>query len=320
MKQIKYICLIICLMSVSVFAAAPVGTATGQFLTIGVGGRAVAMGESITAATMGSESVFWNPAGLCEGSENDLFAAYNQWPGIHVGALSATYNSPTFGAFALHAKYVNFGDIEITTIDEPNGTGNMLLMSNYAIGLTYSRYLTDKVSMGATANFVHEKYGENGYNTIAYNVGLLYRSNFRNMKIGMSILNFAPEVQFSGSFIDFSYYDSYTTGDSLSFDTWSLPMTFRFGAVMDLYSEGPNLLIASFDMVHPNDNREQYNIGTEYAYDQKLFVRLGYRLTADAGGVSGGIGFKFEKIRFDYSLTSLGQLGLTNRLSLGLSM
>src|SRR6056297_4156816 len=105
MKQIKYICLIICLMSVSVFAAAPVGTATGQFLTIGVGGRAVAMGESITAATMGSESVFWNPAGLCEGSENDLFAAYNQWPaGIHVGALSATYNSPTFGAFALHAK------------------------------------------------------------------------------------------------------------------------------------------------------------------------------------------------------------------------
>lgn len=300
---------------------APVGTSTGQFLTIGVGGREVAMGEAVTALTKGSGSIFWNPAGLVDGNSNDIYAAYNQWPaGIHVGALSYAYVNPKLGTFSVNAKYVNFGNMEITTVENPNGTGEMLQMSNYAIGLSYGRYLTDKVSMGLTAKLVNERYGANGYTTVAWDVGLMYRSDFRNLKIGMSILNFSNKVQFSGSYIDYSYSNSYLTGTEILFDTWSLPMTFRFGAVIDVYNKGVNKVIAALDMVHPNDNVEQYNIGVEYAYDSMIFVRAGYRLSAYEGGLSAGFGFKWNMINIDYALTGMGALGVTSRLSLGFNI
>lgn len=300
---------------------APVGTSTGQFLTIGVGGREVAMGEAVTALTKGSGAVFWNPAGIVDGQSNDIYFAYNQWPaGIHIGALSYAYVNPKLGTFSINAKYVNFGEMEITTVEDPNGTGAMLQMSNYAIGLTYGRYLTDKVSMGLTAKLVNERYGANGYTTLAWDVGLMYRADFRNFKIGMSILNFSNMVQYSGSYIDYSNSDSYLTGNELEFEKWSLPMTFRFGAVIDVYNSGVNKVIAAVDMVHPNDNVEQYNIGVEYAYDSMIFVRTGYRLSAYEGGFSAGFGFKWNMINLDYALTAMGALGLTNRLSLGINI
>ncbi len=300
---------------------APVGTATGQFLTIGVGGREVAMGEAVTALTEGSGSVFWNPAGVVDGCANDIYAAYNQWPaGIHVGALSYAYVNPKIGTFSVNAKYVNFGEMEVTTVEDPNGTGSMLQMTNYAVGLTYGKYLTDKVSFGLTAKLVNEKYGANGYTTVAWDVGLMYRASFRNLKIGMSILNFSNKVQYSGTYIDYSYSNSYLTGTEIPFESWSLPITFRFGAVMDIYNSGINKVIAAVDMVHPNDNVEQYNIGVEYAYDAKMFFRIGYKLTAYEGGFSTGVGLKWNMITIDYALSTLGSLGVTNRLSLGFKL
>lgn len=300
---------------------APVGTSVGQFLTIGVGGREVAMGEAVTANTKGSGSVFWNPAGVVDGGANDIYAAYNQWPaGIHVGALSYAYSNKSIGTFAVNAKYLNFGKMEITTVENPNGTGEMLSMSNYAIGLSYGRYLTDRVSIGLTAKLVNEKYGSNGYTTVAWDVGLIYRADVRNLKIGMSIQNFSNSVQFSGTYIDYSNSDSYLTGTELEFEKWSLPMTFRFGAVIDVYNEGANKVIAALDMVHPNDNVEQYNIGVEYAYDNMIYVRTGYKLSAYEGGFSAGFGILWNNIMFDYALTGLGKLGVTNRLSIGYNL
>ena len=322
MKKIIIISLMLLLAAAACAEAfAPVGTATGQFLTIGVGGREVAMGEAVTALTEGSGSIFWNPAGVPDADHHDLYAAYNQWPaGIHVGALSYAYKHNSWGTFAVNAKYVNFGELEITTVENPNGTGAMLQMSNYAIGLSYGRYLTDRVTMGLTAKLVNEKYGLNGYKTLAFDIGIIYRAPFRNLKIGMSIMNFSNKVQYSGTYIDYSNSKSYLTNTEFPFDYWSLPMTFRFGAVIDVYSSGPNKLIAALDMVHPNDNIEQYNIGVEYAYDAKVFFRLGYKLTADEGGFSTGIGLKWNRIVLDYALCSMGDLGLTNRLSLGFKM
>ncbi len=319
----KFIIIVLSIIIVSTVPAfsevfAPVGTSTGQFLTIGVGGREVAMGEAVTALTEGSGSVFWNPSGVVDAGGHDLYAAYNPWPaGIHVGAFSYAYKHQSWGTFAANAKYVNFGEMEITTVQNPNGTGQMLQMNNYALGLTYGRYLTDRVSMGLTAKLVHEKYGNNGYNIVAWDVGIIYRASFRNMKIGMSILNFSNKVQYSGTYIDYSNSKSYLTNTERPFDEWSLPMTFRFGAVIDVYNRGVNKLIAAMDMIHPNDNREQYNIGLEYAYDQMVFFRAGYKLTADTGGFSTGLGLNWNNIVLDYALCSMGDLGLTNRLSLG---
>jgi len=53
------------------------GTAAGNFLKIGVGARAAALGDAFTVLVDDSTSLYWNPAGLARIKERQLSATYN---------------------------------------------------------------------------------------------------------------------------------------------------------------------------------------------------------------------------------------------------
>jgi len=312
--------------TVSAEEFAPVGTAVAQFLEIGLGARATGMGEAITAITDDAGSVFWNPAGLADISGRNLYTAYNTWPaGISIGGLSAAMSLGNIGTFAVSTVYLITDDMEITTIDRPDGTGEYFNISNYSLGLTYSRYLTDKVSIGVTTKLVHEGYWDYSYSSWAMDLGTLYRTGFHGLNIAMSILNFGPEVKFSGDYIDYSdplSYNAQPDPEPKSFEKYSLPINFRFGVSMDLLNAGAHRLISAFDMVHPNNNLEQYNLGFEYSMNRMFYLRSGYRFNTDEGGFSLGAGLKLNMgnalgLYTDYSYADLGILKSIHRFSIG---
>jgi long-subunit fatty acid transport protein len=55
------------------------GISTLQFLKIGVGGRATAMGDAFIAVADDASSLYWNPAGLSQSMENQIFFSHNEW-------------------------------------------------------------------------------------------------------------------------------------------------------------------------------------------------------------------------------------------------
>jgi tetratricopeptide (TPR) repeat protein len=63
--------------------------------------------------------------------------------------------------------------------------------------------------------------------------------------------------------------------------------------------------------------------GLELGYQQTVFIRVGYQWYAqplsnqDEGGLSGGAGINLGDFKMDYSIADYGDLGLTNRVSLG---
>ena len=330
--MIKKICIVFFIVSIVFYAEAraeefaPVGTAVAQFLEIGLGARATGMGEAITAITDNAGSVFWNPAGLADVSGRNLYTAYNTWPaGISIGGLSAAMKLGNIGTFAVSTVYLVTDDMEITTIDFPDGTGEYFAISNYSLGLTYSRYLTDKVSIGVTTKMVHEGYWDYSYSSWAIDLGTLYRTGFHGLNIAMSILNFGPEVKFSGDYIDYSdplSYNAQPDPEPKSFEKYSLPINFRFGLSMDLIDTDNHRLISAFDMVHPNNNLEQYNLGFEYSMNKMFFVRSGYQFNTDEGGLSLGAGIKLSmnkslNLGADYSYADMGILKSIHRFSIG---
>jgi hypothetical protein len=212
-------------------------------------------------------------------------------------------------------------DMEVTTVDQPDGTGETFGISNYAVGLAYARNLTSNLSVGLTAKIVSEKYFDYGYNGFALDLGTLYTTDYRGLKIGMSILHFGPEVQFDGEYTDYSD-PNLATGDKKAFEKYSLPITFRVGASMDVWESNENKVISAVDMVHTNNNLEQYNFGFEYGYDKIIFFRGGYRFNLDEGGLSFGAGVNyqlFEKntVAFNYSFTERGIITNIHRFSAG---
>ena len=307
---------------------APVGTSVAQFLEIGVGARATGMGEAYTVMTNDATAVFWNPAGLADVKTNNLFSSYTQWPaGISIGGLSFAKNFQRLGTIGISAVYLMTNDMEITTIDQPEGTGDFFNITNYALGLTYSRYLTDKVSFGITTKLVHEEYYDYGYYTWALDLGTLYRTGFHGLKLGMSVLHFAPEIQFDGEYIDYSDPLSYAAEPEAkpkTFEVYSLPINFRFGMAMDILNINTHRLTIAGDMIHPNNSVEQYNVGMEYGLSEMFYLRTGYKLSADEGGFSFGGGTKLRigssfGIMVNYSFANMGILNNINRFSVSLS-
>ena len=298
---------------------APVGTAVGQFLEIGVGAKSTAMGEAYTAMASGASSVFWNPAGLVETEARGFYLAYTSWPAdISIGGMSFAWNFDNYGSLALSAVYLNTGDMDVTTINDPEGTsGQQFSLTNYAFGLTYARNLTTRLSLGATVKMVNEEYFGFGYTTWAMDVGTLYRTAFRGLTMGMSILHFGQEIAFDGTYTDFS--DDQKEKD---FKNYSLPITFRVGFMMDVWESGKSKVISTADMTHPNNNLEQYNWGFEYGFDNMFFVRSGYKFRADQGGFSLGAGVNYEidnnlSAELNYAFSEMGILPSVHRLSAG---
>ncbi len=304
---------------------APVGTAAAQFLEIGIGARSAGMGEAYTTMASGAGAVFWNPAGLVDMDKRNFYLAYNSWPAdISIGGASFALNMGQYGVVAVSSVFINTGDMLITTVDDPDGlSGDKFSLVNYAAGLSYARFLTDRLSVGATVKLVHEKYSEYGYTSWALDIGTMYRTNFRGLKFGMSILHFGQEIKFDGKYYDYSDPEL-GAGDKKTFDKYSLPIMFRIGFSINAWEQGQNKVVAAADMVHPNNNLEQYNLGMEYSLNNIFFFRSGYKLQADEGGFSLGGGVKYAlsetiKTELNYSFSEMGLLPSVHRLSAGFS-
>ena len=289
---------------------AKVGFVGAQFLKIGVGARGYAMGYAMETITDDASAVFWNPAGLTLAEGRTFFVSQTAWlAGVEHTALAFSMPlSRIPGNIAFSAVSLSSPDMLVTSVSDQEGAlGNTFNAVNYALGIGYGIKLTDKFSFGAHGKIVHENYAnglgeEDGYGagtTWAVDVGTLFLTGYKTLRLGMSIRNFGPEMQLGGAFIDFDEGDTITTTieepdpdgtgyiqvevpDQLRFKPHSLPLTFRFGMSADPINKAGMKLTVSVVGEHPPDNAERLNLGAELTF-MKFFVgRAGYVMNHDS--------------------------------------
>jgi len=338
MKKIFTFILIISL-PVTCFAGgfSKVGTAVAQFLKIGVGARAVGMGETFAAVANDVSTLYWNPAGITNLKTISVGVSHSQWfadiSHDYAGLIIPLSTSDVIGISAIA---LNTGEQEVTTVEQPNGTGIFYDVSDVAIALTYSRALTDQFSVGLTAKYIQQSLYNESASTFAIDLGTYLRTGFHNLVIAMCISNFGGSMQLEGNDlialtdINNQISGEYNPDARLKTEAWPLPLNFRVGIAMDFVG-GEDPVIGSeqhrftvaIDGNHPNDNNERLNFGGEYAWDETVFARLGYKMNYDVEDWTFGVGFKFnisnQKIGFDYALVDYNDLGKVSRFSLELN-
>ena len=297
---------------------APVGTAGAQFLQIPLGARPVGMGEAFTAYVSDILSIYWNPAGLVDLKRWEISTSYVPYfESITYQSAAYAYNFGNVGTVGIHFSSLGTDNMDVTTVYQQEGTGEVFSCRDVVGGISYARLLTNWFSVGLNAKFLQENYWTYTSSGWALDLGTLYRSHFRSLRLGMSILNFGPELKFSDTYIDYSDEQK-----EKGFGTYALPMTFRVGISMDLFKKELHHLSGALDGVHPVDNLETLNLGFEYWYSNILALRTGYKVNSDEGGFSAGAGFKVSYgaavAKLDYAFNDLGRLGIVHRVSLGI--
>jgi hypothetical protein len=311
------------------------GTTAAPFLSIGQGARAVSMGSAFVGVANDASSLYWNPSGLAKVSGTSVSFDYTNWiADVKYNFLAASYSLGDYGTVGLSFTGSDIGDMRVTTIDEPNGTGETFSAKDVAISLAYAIKLTDNFAIGFNPKFISQTIWKMNATAFAIDLGVQYVTPFDGIVLAMSISNFGTKMRLSGnSNLVLHDLDPLSGGNNdkipafIETNEWSLPLNFRVGLAYQAVNFEQHKLILAMDAAHPSDDYESINLGGEYVFNDFVALRGGYKaLFLKDSEESFSLGFGLTQlvvgnigIRFDYAYQDFGRLTNIQKFTLGVS-
>jgi Type IX secretion system protein PorV len=354
--------------SASVFAQTvrnDVPTPAIQSLIITPDARSAAMGDAgvaLSAADGDANSIFWNPGKLpFSGKDMGVSVSYTPWLRqlvndmalLNLSFYKKIKNNQVIGA-SIH--YFDQGLFQATD-NNGNGLGNFN-SKEYAITLSYSRKLSEKLGLGVNIKYINSTLlsglvttGSTGYNlqpasTVAADIGLFHTSKSAkrwNYNWGVMIQNITGRISYGGATSNFvptnlkAGIAAINTIDAhnkftLTADINKLMVpTPTYDSNGKLIETGTAIggILGSFGDASGGFSEElkeiNLSLGGEYLYNDMFAARVGYLYrSADKGGFpyfTAGFGVKFEKkygLDFAYLIPTTGGSPLAQTLRLSL--
>jgi hypothetical protein len=296
------------------------GTSSGAFLKIGVGARAVGMGEAFVAVANDPSTIVWNPAGLASILRQEVQFTHAEWPGdINYDFLVYVMPSRRLGGSLAIQLGMLGTQMDETDEYHPFGTGTTFSYSDFVAGVAYGRRWTDKLLIGAGIKYVREDLGSQVGGPVTsstlVDLGSIYYLGYGSVRIATSLSNFGAEMTPSGSYV------SPYSGETRSYDGFDPPIQFRYGLAFEAFENPRQRLTVSTEILQPADNAQRIKAGLEWAWQRRYALRTGYNFNADVMRFSAGLGImlpmSLTQGSFDYTFTDGGPLGSVNRMSLG---
>lgn len=262
------------------------GTAGALELLIPVGSRGSALAGSANAMTTGVDAMNWNPAGMVRGNSSSsgieaMFSSLTYLADVQVNYFAVAARLGDQGALGLSLRTVDFGNIPITTVANPEGTGATYSPGYITVGLSYSRAFTDRIHGGVTAKLVTEKIVRTSATGIALDFGVQYISSV-GLKLGVVLKNLGPQMRFDGEDMEtFVPLPGQEPGSKqravrLNGGAFELPSTLEIGLGYDYEVAEQNTLSIMGDFQNTNFGQDEIRGGLEYGWNNQVFVRGGY--------------------------------------------
>lgn len=323
-KYIKISLIIILLVCIGTANAGPknkYGLSSARELLIPVGSASTALGGSNMASATGVDALFWNPSGLATISGKSaevLFSSQIYIADINVNYFAGAYKIPNVGTIALSVKALSFGDIPVTTVNSPEGTGETYSPTYLTTGLSYARSMTDRISFGATAKVIYNKITRETASGVAFDFGLNYNVTGSGLQFGVALKNIGPSMKFSGPDLEQFFQPPGTPSGtpqeprSIDLADFELPTALSLGLSYDFRLDKKNNLMLHGTFQNNSFSTDDYNFGLEYNYNKLFYLRGGYQFSNDNiddrvfTGPSFGAGLKYSAstsftVGFDYA-------------------
>lgn len=289
------------------FSSDAVGTVGSDFLNLGAGAKAMAMGGAYTAVAEDASGAYWNPAGLVQINRmSATFMRASYLEDITYQYAAYAHRLSPYSVIGVSMMATDIGKIERT--DTMNNSLGSFTPRDQAYTLTYSRAileLSDRdhdVALGVSAKYITSKIVERGYG-YAVDFGIMtYHFTKIPYRLGFAVQNLGRGQKFDKD------YDS-------------LPLKIKVGGALSPFR---NFLLSS-DLVFPKQNKFYFALGTEVWAEpsdkSRVAIRAGYnsqtaRIQGGLSGISFGAGVGLQYFTVDYAYVPMGELGGTHRFSL----
>jgi hypothetical protein len=286
MKTVKFLCagLVLLLWTSGLYAGSGVGGQAGAFLRLGVGARAIGLGEAYTAIADDASGIYWNPAGIGRMTSGQFQAMYSimSFDRRHLFGGSV---QPVGEAFTVGFGVINFG---VENIDGRDAVGNptgTFEDSETAFMLAVSKKV-GFFSFGVTGKYLHHTLFQNSANGFSFDAGIL--------------LQFLDAVSIGVVAQDVGGQLKWNTASSLK---ETLPISYRGGLSISPNSIPITLAVDATKV--QQEKTVQVNSGLEVRLARYFGVRGGYN--NDKQYAFGGfvrIPSSSVNLQFDYAANS----------------
>lgn len=290
-----------------------IGTAGALELRLSADPQAVAFNYAYSGMTSGLSSVMFNPAGLIIMNSEYQFKAQTMDYLVdsrmnEIGfAMKISENS----AIAVNFRSIDIGDIEQTTLQNPNGNGVTFAPVFSVLSFSWSQRFTDKVSFGATIHRVTEEIINTSASALALTLGIQYRTD-SGIGFGMALKNTGSDLVWNGS--DEQYVSGANNVQKIhdvNYEGTRLPTSFEISVNYKYTIDSENNLTLLSTFENHNFALDDVVAGLEYAYNDMFFLRMSSRMQSETKlsaftGFAFGVGANFElsegsNIEFDYA-------------------
>ena len=291
----------------SAFAGNPTrtGSAGASELLIPVGASGIALGQSSMIFATGVDAIYWNPAGLSRNQRGveAMFSHMQYFADIRVDYGAVGFQAGDIGSFGISLKSFSFGEIPVTTEDYPDGTGASFSPTFINLGATFSKLLTDRISVGITSTLVSEKILNTSASGVGFNFGIQYFGlGIPELTLGIAVKNVGPQMQYSGSDLlrVANAQQSLSGNQNYVVPTagFSLPSSMQIGVGYKKKLDEQNSFSIGGNFENNNASDDVYGIGAEYSYNNNFFLRASYLDAPQAGNDPTGT----NSYLYDYSL------------------
>jgi hypothetical protein len=339
---------LVALQTVVVFAGNPdrQGEAGAGELLFNPWARSSGLHSMNTSSVFGVESMRINIAGLSRINKSEFVVANSrlfEGTGLGMSAVGFATRMGSNGALGISLTSLNFGDIPITTVNQPEGTGGTFSPNFFNIGIGYSYLYENKISVGFLVRAINESLPDVSASGISLDAGVQYVTGPKdNFRLGIALNNIGTPMRFGGEGLTFQGPNPDRGGGAayqLTFaqraERFELPSTLNIGLSYDIYVGDDDYIRLLGNFTSNAFSRDQVGAGAEFAFRNIVVFRAAYKIdvgsigpiaeglyTGLAAGVSFEVPFKKgsnQNLGIDYAYRDTNPFRGSHNLSLRLA-
>lgn len=334
-----------CILSVKAGNPDRAGQAGATELLVNGWARSTGWGGVNSASIRGIESSVLNVAGLASIKSTEITLARTNWlvpSGIFINNLGMGQRVGENGVLGLTVTSINFGDIPVTTFNQPEGGLGTFKPQYINLGLAYAHRFSSSISGGILLRAISQEVVNVKAQGFAVDAGIQYattsvkrtqgnpkftKGRYRDdMRFGISLRNIGPDMVFRGDGLSISgniNEASYSSTLENRAAKFNLPSQLNIGFAYDFRLDTDTntyfqRLTFATNFTSNTFSKNQMGIGFEYAYKEFIMVRTGYvyeegmlkeetrttALSGFCGGITIEVPFASNTIGIDYSFRS----------------
>lgn len=231
----------------------------------------------------GVEGMYGNIAGLAHVRKTELVFTNTRWlegSGVTINAVGFGQKLGESGVIGISATSFSFGDLPVTTVEQPEGGLGTFRPTQANIGLAYAKTFSNSIYGGLLVRVVSESIANVRTSGICFDAGIQYVTGpTENIHFGIALKNVGPAMRFSGDGL--SVQGLVTTGsDQLTLQQRSadfeLPSMMNIGAAYDFNISELHRVTVAGNFASNSFTKDQFTLGAEYAFKKMIHLRGGF--------------------------------------------